>query len=108
MHLVKKINYIDGYKISLTFNDKKTKIVDIEPYLKRGVFLPLRDQDYFKKVRLSGNTIVWPNDADFCPDVLYEIVVDEIKAKKKSVLKQKRVAHSSKKAQTGVAAVHKY
>src|SRR5260221_14319093 len=73
MHLVKKINHIDGYKISITFNDKKTKVVDIEPYLTRGVFLPLRDPDYFKLVKLSGNTLVWPNEADFCPDVLYEI-----------------------------------
>lgn len=73
MYLVKKINYIDGYKISITFNDKKTKLVDIEPYLIGGVFLPLKDPDYFKMVKLSGNTLVWPNEADFCPDVLYKI-----------------------------------
>src|ERR1700722_1133035 len=76
MHFIKKINYIDGYKISITFNDKKTKVVDIEPYLTKGVFLPLRDPDYFKMVKLSGNTLTWPNEADFCPDVLYEIGVD--------------------------------
>jgi len=73
MHFVKKINYIDGYKISLTFDDKKTKIVDIEPYLDKGIFLPLKDLKYFKMVRLAGNTIMWPNEADFCPDVLYKI-----------------------------------
>lgn len=80
MHLVKKINYIDGYKISITFNDKTTKVVDIEPYLTKGVFLPLKDPDYFNMVKLSGNTLVWPNEADFCPDVLYEIG-KEIKTK---------------------------
>lgn len=73
MHLVKKINYIDGYKISLTFNDHKTKVVDVEPYLDKGIFLDLRDPDFFNQVTVSGNTIVWPNEADFCPDVLYEI-----------------------------------
>lgn len=36
IYLVRKINYIDGYKISITFNDMKTKIVDLEPYLKNG------------------------------------------------------------------------
>ena len=76
MHLVKKINYIDGYKISLTFNDRVTKVVDIEPYLDKGIFLELREPDYFNKVTLSGNTIVWPNEADFCPDVLYEIGIE--------------------------------
>lgn len=76
MHLVKKIKCVEGYKIYLTFEDKKTKVVDIEPYLDKGVFLPLRDPNYFKLVQLSSNTIVWPNEADFCPDVLYEIGKD--------------------------------
>jgi hypothetical protein len=73
MHIVKKINDINNYKITLTFDDKKTKVVDLESYLDKGVFLPLKNQNYFKKVTLNGGTIVWPNDADFCPDVLYEI-----------------------------------
>jgi Protein of unknown function (DUF2442) len=98
IYLVRKINYIDGYKISLTFNDKKTKIVDIEPYLKKGVFLPLKDPDYFKLVRLSGHTIVWPNDADFCPDVLYEIGVD-VSEKKKPAKKIRRRKKAKEKTQ---------
>lgn len=75
MHIVKKMKYVDGYRISLTFNDKKTKIVDLESYLDKGIFLPLRDLEYFKQVRLSkeAGTIFWPNEADFCPDVLYSI-----------------------------------
>ena len=73
MHWVKSINHIDGYKISLTFNDKKTKIVDIEPYLDKGIFLALKDQEYFKRVKVIDDTIVWPNEADFCPDTLYDI-----------------------------------
>lgn len=73
MHFVKKINYIDGYKISITFDDKKTKIVNLESYLDKGVFLPLRDPEYFKLVKVKYDTLVWPNDADFCPDVLYAI-----------------------------------
>jgi hypothetical protein len=107
MYLVKKINYIDGYKISLTFNNKKTKLVDIEPYLTKGVFLPLRDPDYFKQVCLSGNTIVWPNEADFCPDVLYEIGVDiheegtqlksPVRRQRKKSAEIKRKAYAMKK-----------
>ena len=94
MHFVKKINYVDGYKISLTFNDKKTKIVDIEPYLDRGVFLPLRDPDYFNLVQLSGNTIVWPNEADFCPDVLYQIGKEVKTTSSRGPLSNQRRKHS--------------
>lgn len=104
MHLVRKINYIEGYKISLTFNDRITKIVDIEPYLDKGIFLLLRNHEYFKKVSLSGSTIVWPNEADFCPDVLYEIGIDEVgihkQSKKVSKVKAKISSTLSKKRKT--------
>jgi len=89
MKSVKKINYIDGYKISITFDDKKTKIVDLESYLDKGIFLMLRDPDYFKLVKLSYDTLVWPNEADFCPDVLYEIGKD-IPEPKKDIRVQKK------------------
>lgn len=79
MHSVKKINEIVGYKISLTFEDKKTKIFDAEPYLDEGeVFLPLLDLDYFNLVKVEHGTIVWPNGADFCAYFLYEIGTEKI------------------------------
>ena len=43
MHRVKKINYVEDYKIALTFEDKKIKVVDLVSYLGEGVFLPLKD-----------------------------------------------------------------
>lgn len=91
MHSVRKINYIDGYKISLTFDDKTTKVVNLESYLKRGVFLPLRDPEYFKLVKVKYDTLAWPNEADFCPDVLYEMGVDEpVKLQRKNTAQIKR------------------
>lgn len=99
MHWVKKINSIDGYKISLTFNDKKIKIVDIEPYLDKGIFLDLKDQEYFKCVKVIDDTIVWPNDTDFCPDVLYELgkEVKEKESIKKNITSEDKPSPASKK-----------
>ena len=89
MHKVKKINSIDGHKLILTFSDKKVKVVDLEPYLDKGIFLLLRDPDYFRMVTISGSTIAWPNEADFCPDVLYEIG-NEIEETSKTQAKKNR------------------
>jgi hypothetical protein len=38
-----------------------------------GVFAPLQDIDFFKQVKVDPeiDTLVWPNEVDFCPDVLY-------------------------------------
>jgi hypothetical protein len=50
--------------------------------IKKGSFYfePLKDIDFFKKVSLDDEkyplSICWPNDADICPDVLYEMGVE--------------------------------
>lgn len=75
MHHVKKAKYLEDYKILLTFEDKKMKIVDFKKALedfKGPIFRPLKDIEYFKNFRLSIGTVTWPNEADVSPDYLYE------------------------------------
>ena len=36
-----------------------------------GVFKELKNKGYFCTVRLWAGTIQWPNEQDFCPDMLY-------------------------------------
>ncbi len=75
MHSVKKVKYLKDYKLELTFTNNTTKVVDLEKHLDAGIFLILKDMDYFKKVYINNEsgTIEWPNGADICPDVLYSI-----------------------------------
>ncbi|MDI6816729.1 MAG: DUF2442 domain-containing protein [Actinomycetota bacterium] len=75
MHFVRDVFYESEYKLILTFEDGSKKIVDLEPYLEGEIFEPLKDIEYFKKVRLNRDvdTIVWDNGADMLPDFLYDI-----------------------------------
>lgn len=105
MHAVKRINSIDGYKLNLTFNDNKTKIVDVEAYLDKGIFLIVKDPGYFKKVKIIGSTIAWPNGADFCPDTLYEIGVEvKSQARRKRSQPRRRVSSSFMRSQSNITA----
>jgi hypothetical protein len=70
---VSKAVYLDEYRISLTFNDGKTKIVDLKDELEGCVYEPLRNLDYFKDFKIKYNTIEWANGADYAPEYLYEI-----------------------------------
>ncbi len=81
MHSVQKVKYLSGYELLLTFEDGSSRSVDLEPYLGGEIFQPLRDPKYFKRVRVNHDldTIVWPNEADFCPDFLYQIGVPHAK-----------------------------
>ena len=61
--------------LSLTFENGFQGIVELDRVVKNytGVFAPLLDADYFAQVQVNAElgTIVWPNGADLCPDVLY-------------------------------------
>ena len=61
--------------LRLTFEGGEQRDVDIaEVVAFDGVFESLRDPAYFRQVCVNPDvgTIVWPNGADLCPDVLYE------------------------------------
>lgn len=89
LNVIKKVEYLEGFKLLLTFKNKKKKIVELKKHSKEGpetVFYPFRDPEFFKSVKVDDytGTIVWPNGVDLCPDVLYAAGVDVKKTKKKS------------------------
>lgn len=59
-----------GNTVELQFDDGFIGSVDLAPALWGSVFEPLQEPAYFARYRLEDDTIRWPNDADFCPDVL--------------------------------------
>lgn len=66
--------YVGDYRIRVKFDDGSIKIVDLEPYTKKGgIFEPLKDKSFFKRFFIDLNTICWPNGADIAPERLYEI-----------------------------------
>jgi hypothetical protein len=75
MDLIKVIEakHVSGYKIALTFNDGRKKIVNLEEELYGEVFEPLKNIEYFKHFKLNPFTIEWDNGADFSPEFLYNI-----------------------------------
>ena len=70
--------YTDNYRLKLTFEDGKQKIVDLKDMLYGEMFEPLKDINYFRQVKadIELGTICWPNGADISPETLYEIGYD--------------------------------
>jgi hypothetical protein len=72
---VSKVKVLDGYRVELTFSDGLVGIVDLANRIlgRGGVFGPLEDRHFFQQVTVDNElgTIVWPNGADTCPDLLY-------------------------------------
>ena len=74
-YTVTKVEYLTEYKLLLTFNDGAVKAVDLNSRIqgRGGIFKELLDKDYFRQVRLTSESIEWPNGFDICPNLLYEI-----------------------------------
>jgi hypothetical protein len=72
---VKAVRYVDNYRLELMFEDGVHGILDFADWVvgKGGVFARLEDRAYFAQVSVNADvgTIVWPNDVDFDPEVLY-------------------------------------
>jgi hypothetical protein len=71
---------MEPYKLGLRFEDGVEGDIDLEDIVAFvGVFEPVRDVDFFSRVRVDPDlgTIVWPNGADLDPVVLYSLVKGE-------------------------------
>lgn len=73
MNDVVQIEYREGFVYHVVFDDGNRGDIDFSEYIGRGPVLePLRDESFFKKARIEGGTISWPNGADVAPETLYE------------------------------------
>ena len=72
---VTSVTYLGKYELRLTFDDGITKDVNLRDELYGEVFEPLKDEGFFRQVKVNTdtNTIEWPNGADFAPEFLYEV-----------------------------------
>jgi hypothetical protein len=72
---VKSVRHLRDYELELTFTDGVRGRIDFAPWIvsQGGVFKPLEDKTFFGQVTVNPDigTIVWPNDVDFDPEVLY-------------------------------------
>lgn len=50
---VKEVKPVDNYKLILTFENNEVKLFDMIPYLDKGIFQELKDENLFKAVKVS-------------------------------------------------------
>ncbi len=68
---IQSVQPLPGFRLLLSFENGEQRVFDLTPYLETGMFRELRNENIFKDVRVSFDTIEWPNGADLCPETLY-------------------------------------
>lgn len=68
---IRKATPLDGRRLRLHLDDGRTVERDVSALLTGPIFESARTSDeVFRAVRVEGGTVVWPNGADLCPDVV--------------------------------------
>jgi hypothetical protein len=68
---IRKATPLEGRRLRLHLTDGRIVERDVAPLITGPVFEEVRaSDDVFRGVRIEGGTVVWPNGADLCPDVL--------------------------------------
>ena len=78
---VRSAEYIEDFKLWITFDDGTSGEVDLEGLLSGPVFEPLKDKELFSKIFVDPEleTVVWPNGADLAPEFLKEKCINKVK-----------------------------
>ena len=69
---IKDVKPLTNYLLLLTFENNEERIFDMSPLLDKGIFRQLKDINLFNTVKVDFDTISWKNQADLCPEMLYE------------------------------------
>jgi hypothetical protein len=74
IHRVTAFERLAPLKLRVRFEDGTSQVIDFGPVLNGEIYRPLRDPQYFDKVRLDeeAGTLTWPNGADFEPATLHD------------------------------------
>ena len=68
---IRAAKLLGNHHVQLTLTDGRVVERDLAPMLVGPVFSEIRnDEVRFREFRVEGGTLVWPNGADLCPDVL--------------------------------------
>lgn len=73
MQRIASVEVLAGRRVRLRLTSGDVRVVDLTPYLRGPIFETIRkDTKAFRAVRVDPalGTLVWPNGADVCPDVL--------------------------------------
>ena len=62
---------LDNYELQLEFDTGEMRVFDIKPYLDKGVFKELKDENYFTSCKNRQFFIEWPHGQDLSTDTLY-------------------------------------
>ena len=58
--------------MEIVFHDGKRGVFDMKPLIDKPIYRKLKSRSYFVTAHVEGGTVVWDDDVDIAPEILYE------------------------------------
>lgn len=71
MRKVIEVKPLPGFQLQVVFDNKEVRYFDMTPYLGKGIFKALADEEYLGRVTVKFDGVAWPDGQDLSPDTLY-------------------------------------
>jgi Protein of unknown function (DUF2442) len=67
-----KVEAVQSFRIRITYPDGVEGVIDLSGDVGHGVFAPLADEAFFRKVHIGPfGQIAWSDEIEICPDAAY-------------------------------------
>lgn len=73
MECVTKVQPLKNHILQVTFSSGEVKLFDVKPYLDKGIFTKLQDENFFNKAYVGYDTVCWPGNLDIAPETLFDL-----------------------------------
>lgn len=70
--VVKSVQPKTDYTLLLTFADGKKGVYNARELLKYPIYSALKNINFFLKARVDGDSVIWNDEIDIAPELLYE------------------------------------
>jgi hypothetical protein len=69
--IIKRAKYLHDYVVEFTFADGLKREIDLKPFIRGAIWRGWEAPEAFRRFRVSGGTISWPDGPDIAPETLY-------------------------------------
>ena len=72
MEHVTQVQPLKNYMLKVSFSTGEVKLFDVKPYLDKGIFIKLQDENFFNQAYVAYGTVCWPGNLDIAPETLFD------------------------------------
>jgi len=72
METVIEVRPLANFQLEIVFSTGETRFFDTRPYLQKGIFQRLQDENLFRQAYVALDTVCWPGGLDIAPETLYD------------------------------------